>query len=174
MEKTNKIRLKMTATKKNNFKLPTKRIQKILVPLDGSKCSIHALNGAINLAKFTGSKIVGIFVIPSHVSAIPLDELFDPLSRIEPLGYKAKMTKHGQKILEHAEQVCVQNDIKFTKNLMFGNPGNDIITFAENKKNNIGMIVIGSRGHGHAGEIFLGSVSYNVVHKSKKPVMVIK
>ncbi|EIJ67002.1 hypothetical protein BD31_I1437, partial [Candidatus Nitrosopumilus salaria BD31] len=73
--KNNKIRLKMT-TKKNNFKLPKKRIPKILVPLDDSKCSIHALNSAINLAKFTDSKIVGIFVIPSDVSPLPLDDLF--------------------------------------------------------------------------------------------------
>jgi len=172
--KINKIRLKMTATQKNNFKLPKERIQKILVPFDGSKCSIHALNSAINLAKFTGSKIVGIFVIPSDVSSLPLDDLFDPLSSIEPLGYKAKLTKHGQKILEHAKQVCLQNNVEFIKNLVFGNPGNTIVTFAENKKNNIGMIVVGSRGHNRAGEILLGSVSYNVVHKSKKPVMVIK
>lgn len=161
-------------TKKNNFKLPKKRIQKILVPLDGSKCSLHALNGAINLAKFTDSKIVGIFVIPGDVSSLPIDELFDPLSSIEPLGYKAKLTKHGQKILDHAEQTCIQNNIRFTKNILFGNPVKDILSFAENKKNDIGLIVMGSRGHSRAGEMLLGSVSYTVVHKSKKPVMIIK
>ncbi|EIJ66568.1 hypothetical protein BD31_I1934 [Candidatus Nitrosopumilus salaria BD31] len=57
---------------------------------------------------------------------------------------------------------------------MFGNPGRDIVSFAENKKNDIGLIVIGSRGHSRAGEMLLGSVSYTVVHKSKKPVMIIK
>ena len=60
MEKTNKIKLKMTITNKNNFKLPNERIQKILVPFDGFKFSIHALNYAINLAKFTDSKFVGV------------------------------------------------------------------------------------------------------------------
>jgi len=174
LEKTNKIRLKMATTKKNNFKLHKERIQKILVPLDGSKFSTHALNYAINLAKFTGSKIVGVFVIPSDISPLPLDDLFDPLYSIEPLGYKAKLTKHGQKILEQAQQICVQNNIGFTKNLLFGNPGNDIVSFAENKKNGIGMIVMGSRGQGHVNEMLLGSISYTVVHKSKKPVMIIK
>jgi len=161
-------------TKKNNFKLSKKKIQKILVPLDGSKFSTHALNYAINLAKFTGSKIVGVFVISSDVSPLPFDDLFDPLYSIGPLGYKAKLTKYGQKILEHAEQVCKKNNIKFSKNILFGHPGNDIVAFAENKKNGIEMIVMGSRGQGHAGEILLGSVSYSVVHKSKKPVMIIK
>ena len=145
-----------------------------MVPLDGSKFSIHALNFAINLAKFTGSKITGIFVISADVSPVPLDEIFDPLSSIEPKGYKSKMTKKGQKILEHAESRCLQNKIIFMKKILFGNPGNDIVKFAEVKKNNIGLIIMGSRGQGHAGEILLGSVSYNVVHKSKKSVMIVK
>ena len=163
-----------TITRKNNFKLPKKKIQNILVPLDGSKFSIHALNFAINLAKFTGSKITGIFVILAHVSQIPLDEIFDPLSSIEPRDYRSKMTKKGLKILEQAENKCLQNKIHFTKKTLFGNPGNDIVKFAEIKKNNIGLVIMGSRGQGHAGEILLGSVSYNVVHKSKKPIMIVK
>ncbi|MDH5462864.1 MAG: universal stress protein [Nitrosopumilus sp.] len=164
----------MAITKKNNLKLQKERIQKILVPLDGFKFSIRALNYATNLAKFTDSKIVGIFVIPKDVSPLPLDDLFDPLYSIKPLGYKAKLTRHGEKILNHAEQTCVQNNVKFAKNILFGNPGNEIVAFAENKKNGIGMIVMGSRGHGRANEVLLGSVSYTVVHKSKKPVMIIK
>jgi len=172
--KTNKIRPKMTASKKNNFKLPKERIEKILVPFDGFKFSVHALNYAVNLAKFTGSKIIGVFVIPSDVSSLPLDDLFDPLYSIKPMGYKAKLTRHGEKLLDHAQQICMQNNVKFAKNILFGNPGNDIVAFAENKKNGIGMIVMGSRGHGHANEVLLGSVSYTVVHKSKKPVMIIK
>jgi len=164
----------MTVTKKNNFKLKKKRIQKILVPFDGFKFSIRALNHAINLAKFTDSKIIGVFVIPSNTASLPIDDLFDPLYSITSLGYKAKLKKHGEKILDHAEKTCVQNNVEFTKNILFGNTGNSIVTFAENKKNGIGMIVMGSRGHGHANEVLLGSVSYTVVHKSKKPVMIIK
>jgi len=160
--------------RKNNFKLSKIKIQKILVPLDGSKFSIHALNYAINLAKFTGSKIIGIFVVPSGASFVPVSDLFDPLSTINPVGYDAKMTKQGHRILEQAEERCIQNKIGFTKNVLFGNPGIDIVRYAESKTNDIGLIVMGSRGQGHAGEILLGSVSYNVIHKSKKPVMIIK
>ena len=109
-------------TRKNNFKIQKKRIQNILVPLDGSKFSIHALNFAINLAKFTGSKITGIFVVSADVSPVPIDDILDPLSSIEPRGYRSKMTKQGQKILEHAENRCLQNKISFTKNILFGNP----------------------------------------------------
>jgi nucleotide-binding universal stress UspA family protein len=161
-------------TKKNNSKLQKKKIQKILVPLDGSKFSFHALDFAVNLAKFTGSKIIGVFVISSDASPMPVDDFLDPLSAINPVGYKEKMTKQGNKILEQAENKCIVNKIHFTRNLSFGNPANNIVKYAENKNNDIGLIIMGSRSHGHAGEILLGSVSYNVVHKSKKPVTIIK
>lgn len=160
--------------KKKKTKLPKKKIQKILVPLDGSKFSYHALDFAINLAKFTGSQIIGFFVISSDASPQPIDDLLDPLSAINPVGYEAKMITYGNKILDKAENRCIVNKIPFTKNLSFGNPAKNIVKYAENKNNNIGLIIMGSKGHGHTGEILLGSVSYNVVHKSKKPVTVIK
>ena len=145
-----------------------------MAPLDGSKFSIHALNFAINLAKFTGSKITGIFVISVGVSPVPLDQIFDPLSSIEPKDHKSKMTKKGRRILEQAEKRCMQNKIIFAKNVMFGNPGNNVIRFAEIKKNDVGLVIMGSRGQWHAGGILLERVSCNVVHKSKKSVMIVK
>ncbi|MFQ5573134.1 MAG: universal stress protein, partial [Nitrosopumilaceae archaeon] len=53
-------------------------------------------------------------------------------------------------------------------------PGFDIVKFAHNKKNKIDLIVIGARGLGSVKEVFLGSVSNYVVHKSKIPVVLVK
>ena len=64
--------------------------------------------------------------------------------------------------------------IKFLGKITEGNPGFGIIQFAENKKNEVDMIIMGSRGRGHPEEILLGSVSYYVIHKSKTPVLIIK
>jgi len=57
---------------------------------------------------------------------------------------------------------------------MLGFPGFDIAKFANNKKNGIDLVVIGVRGMGSAKEIFLGSVSNYVLHKVKKPVLIVK
>ena len=160
--------------KKANYKLPKKRLQKILVPLDGSKFSIRSLNYAINLAKFTNSKIIGVFVVSSDDTPAPIDDLLNPLSSISTQGYETKMIKQGQKTLENAEKRCKQNKVDFSKKILFGNPGNQIIKYAEDKKTGVELIIMGSHGHGHAGEILLGSISYKVVHKSKKPVTIIK
>jgi len=49
-----------------------------------------------------------------------------------------------------------------------------IVKFAHTKKNKFDLIVIGSRGMGSAKEIFLGSTSNYVLHKSKIPVLIVK
>lgn len=48
----------------------------------------------------------------------------------------------------------------------------DIANFANKEK--IDLLVISSRGFGPVKELFLGSVTYSVLHKSKIPILVIK
>lgn len=53
-----------------------------------------------------------------------------------------------------------------------GDPDHIIVAYTKQTKPS--MIVIGSRGLGGAKELFLGSVSNYVVHKSTFPVLIIK
>ena len=157
-----------------DFRIPKTKIRNILVPIDGSKNSVRALNTAINLAKYTKSKITGLHVLPTNVSSLSIIELMKPLSSIQAIGYEEKLKKKGQKIIEAASLRCKQNKIQFSSKIVKGNPGFDTIKFAHHKKNLVNLIIMGSKGDGHAEEILLGSVSYHVVHKSKIPVMIVK
>ena len=157
-----------------NFRISKSKIRKILVPVDGSRTSIHALSYAINLAKFTKSKIVALHVLPTDISSLSIIEMMKPLSSIQSKGFEVKLGKHGEKIIESAGNLCKQNGIDFSSKIIKGNPGFDTIKYAHNKKNSIDLIIMGSRGEGHAEEILLGSVSYHVIHKSKIPVMIVK
>ena len=139
--------MKKRSTK--NFRISKTKIRRILVPVDGSKTSLRALSFAINLAKFTKSKIITLHVLPTDVSSLSI-------------------------IIESANNRCNQNKIEFSSKIIKGNPAYDTIKFAHNKKNLIDLIIMGSRGEGHAEEILLGSVSYHVIHKSKIPVMIVK
>jgi nucleotide-binding universal stress UspA family protein len=87
--------LKKQQTK--NFRIPKTRIRNILVPLDGSKNSLRALNNAINLAKFTKSKIIGLHILPTDVSSLSIIELMKPLSSIQSIGYEEKLKKKWTK-----------------------------------------------------------------------------
>ena len=67
-----------------------------------------------------------------------------------------------------------KNSVALQTKILKGHPGKLISYFANQKKNGIDLIVIGSRDLGGIKEMFLGSVSNFVVHKSKVSTMVVK
>ena len=75
-------------------------------------------------------------------------------------------------IMDTAKIRCAQNGILFEKKIDFGDPGLKIIKFS--KALNFDIILIGVRGMSNLKEIFLGSVSNYVLHKSTIPVIIVK
>jgi len=139
------------------------KIQKILVPLDGSNNSYRGLNHAINLAKQTKMKIIGLYVMPI--------QLISTVRR--PVAIKNEMLKIGKNIMKKSIQRAKQNNILFEERILSGVPGTDIVTFAGNKKNNVSLIIIGASSKGVSKEKYFGSVSNYVLNKSKISVLVV-
>ena len=139
--------------------------KKILVPLDGSKNSIRGLDEAITLARQCNATITAIYAKHNP-----------PFLVLHPLGLIGiDFKKEGKKILEPAKTRAAKHGILLISKIIgVGVPGFDIVKFAHNKKNKFDLIVIGSRGMGSAKELFLGSVSNYVLHKSKIPVLIVK
>ncbi len=141
----------------------SRKIQKILVPLDGSNNSYRGLNHAINLAKQTKMKIIGLYVMP-----IPL------LTAVwSPGAIKNEMLKLGKNIMKKSRQRAKQNNVLFEEKILSGVPGTDIITFAGNKKNNVNLIIIGASSIGVSKERHFGSVSNHILNKTKIPVLIV-
>ena len=140
------------------------KIKKILVPLDGSKNSLRALDMAIALARRCEAIIVGICVIyaPSRTE-------FGRGMTVEKGSYEKV-----KKFMNAAKTLAAQNGIVFDEKISYGNIGYNIVKFAHSKNNKIDMIVIASRGRGTVKEIFFGSVSHYVLHASDLPVLVVK
>ncbi len=141
------------------------KIKNILVPLDGSKNSIRGLDEAISLAQQFHATITAIYAKHYPTAFV-----------IHPLGFfDINFKKEGKKILNPAKTRAAKHGILvISKIIGSSDPGYDIVRHANNKENKIDMIIIGSRGRSTAKEIFLGSVSNYVVHKSKVPVLVVK
>ncbi|BDQ31220.1 universal stress protein UspA [Nitrosopumilus zosterae] len=140
------------------------KTKKILVPLDGSKNSIRGLDMAIHIARQSHGIITALSVksVPGIYAIHPLGFLdFNSMSEIK-------------KTLDEAKVRAAKKGIQLTGKAIAGDPGFDIAKFANNKKNGIDLVVIGARGRSSAKEIFLGSVSNYVLHKSKKPVLIVK
>ena len=137
-------------------------IKKILVPLDGSPNSFRGLDVAINMARQCQATITGLYVV-----GIVKPRTSEPITPLEKL-----LLDHAQKIMKKAKLKAAKKGILFFDTVSYGDGGKRIVDIAERK--NFDLIVIGSRGMGAAKEIFLGSTSNYVLHKSKKPVLVTK
>ncbi len=140
------------------------KTKKILVPLDGSKNSFRGLDMAIHLARQSNGTITAL-----AVKSMP------GIYALHPLGFLDFNTmKEVKKILEQAKVRAAKKGIQLTGKAIAGDPGYDIARFVNNSKNKVDLVVIGARGRGSVKEMFLGSVSNYVLHKSKKPVLIVK
>ena len=138
------------------------KFKKILVPLDGSSNSMRGLDRAIEIAKGSGAEITGFYVFHLPVAA--------------GIKYTAKMKEEAQRKAVKAIGPAMNKTQKagavFKYKTGGGNTGSEIVKFAKNGK--FDMIVIGARGLGGAKEMFLGSTSNYVMHKTAVPVLVVK
>lgn len=138
------------------------KIKKILVPLDGSTNSMKGLDMAIFLARQCGATITGIYshYVPSSSSISSIDTI-------------SKAPKEAGELMEMAKRKAAENGIDFKYAIVSGEPSYNIIKLAHGK-GGFDLIVIGSHGKSSARKIFFGSVSSDVLQKSKIPVLVIK
>ncbi|MFB5597402.1 MAG: universal stress protein [Nitrosopumilaceae archaeon] len=137
-------------------------IKKILVPIDGSKNSMRGLDEAIYIARQCQAIVTGLYVTP-----------LSPPQTDEQISYIEKfLLKHAAKFMAKAKKRAAQNGILFHDKVVYGDEGPKILQFAKDKK--FDLIVIGSRGMSSAKELFLGSTSNYVLHKSPIPVLIIK
>jgi nucleotide-binding universal stress UspA family protein len=137
-------------------------IKKILVPIDNSPNSIRGLKKAVYLARQCGASITAF-----HVLELPVLSVIHISNAMLENGIK-KADKIISKSIKLSDKEEIGVDYKTTS----GRPGPEIVKFAQ--KNKFDLIVIGARGLGSGKELFLGSVSSYVIHKSKIPVFLVR
>jgi nucleotide-binding universal stress UspA family protein len=138
--------------------------KKILAPLDGSENSFRALDAAIFLAKKSDASLVLLY----SVSVFPSIEV----QTIDPIKCQIEERKFAESVLKKAEAICAKAGITPSKIIANGTPGYMILKYVKNNK--VDLVVIGSRGRSAVREVFLGSVSNYVLHKSAVPILVVK
>ena len=141
-----------------------RKISRILVPLDGSKNSLKGLDLAVYLARQCGATVTGLYVIPFYM----------PISGPRVWGpYRKEALSQMHKFMYDAKVRCAKKGVEFTEKIIDGDvTATDISNFASKKR--FDVIVISSRGLGPVKGMFLGSVTYSVLHRSRVPVLVAK
>ena len=140
--------------------------KRLVVCLDGSKNSIRALRTAILFARQSDAIIVGVYVDISKGSVRTFSS---------PKINEERWSKVAKKIMQFARDKCKTRRVDFEPVVIAGHSaGYDLTRFANNKKNKIEHVVMGSQGTGYPKGTFFGSVSNYVLHKAKVPVTIQK
>jgi len=137
----------------------------IVLAYDGSDLSKKALDKALEIAASHESRLEVVHSLQNR-AAVFGELLFSPSE-----DYEEQYLSHTQALINKLnEELSSESKAKAT--LLIGNPALTIVNYA--KEIGADLIIVGSRGLSETKELFLGSVSHNIVQHADIPVLVIK
>jgi nucleotide-binding universal stress UspA family protein len=154
------------------FRLPEDTFHRLLVPLDGSERSSHALQLAFAIAKPSGAQLDLLHVIVP-VSVGEYGAGIDP-GYVPPEVYASMMTDLetlARDDLASAANACVEAGIAADAHSPIGTPAESIFHLAEDA--HADAIVMSTNGRGGASRVLMGSVATAIIHRSHIPVIVL-
>jgi nucleotide-binding universal stress UspA family protein len=151
-----------------------RNFSKILVAIDGSEISMKAAVYAIDIVKKNKSQLIALTVLDiSTPRRISSSFITAPTYGLKELEEKRK---EAQQWLDKFEKLAAkENNVKLKSEIIedpISRVGSAIVDYAE--RENVDLIVIGSRGRTGFKKMLLGSVASDVVTYAHCPVMVVK
>lgn len=142
-----------------------KKVKRILIPTDGSDCSLRAAAFGISLAKILGAEIFAIYT----VDIIILEEL---KKGAEEKDIEKELKEKGERYLNYVIKLAEKEGLKAEAILAKGEPYDQIVHNA--KTNGVDLIVMGTYGRRGTKRILIGSVTERVIEYAPCPVLVVK
>ncbi len=149
-------------------------LKNILVAIDGSKASTNVLQSATELSEKFGAglhllHVVWELQIPSNPANPGLMGKFDIVEQ----QHHDLLTSSGEQLLNQAKRVAESNGASVLQaEIGSGDPASEIVKYAD--KNQMDLIVIGSRGLGQVKGLLMGSVSRKVCNMTKVNCLIVK
>jgi nucleotide-binding universal stress UspA family protein len=138
--------------------------EKILIATDGSEHSERAAQMGVQMALLSGGTVTAIYVADtSRMSHLPDDMLL--------FSIRGLLKKEGNEAVDYVRHLAEKEGVAFEKAIIEGNPGEEIIKFANDA--GISVIVIGTVGRTGLDKFLLGSVAEKVVRNSRVPVLTV-
>jgi nucleotide-binding universal stress UspA family protein len=139
--------------------------KRLLMPTDGSACSLAAIREGLEVAKILGAEVTFLYVLenPTSLWMAPesgayLQELIQDLRKV------------GQSALEEAEKLAKEAGVASSGKLREGNVTATILDEAKHYD----LLVMGTHGRTGLDKLLLGSVTEGVLHRTDKPVLVVR
>lgn len=139
-------------------------IKRILVPVDGSEGSRHAVEQAVGLAESTGASMTLLEVIEEAGPLPSYDERPPPGDTREHFLSEERW-KPVRRLLEGTR-------VSWRRQVEQGYPAEVIVDVAD--EDGYDLIVLGSHGKSAVARFLVGSVSDRVVHHAPCSVLVVK
>ncbi len=150
--------------------MPTdEAVKRVVVGVDGSQPAAEALKWAITYARLLNAEVVAVFAIPRPISMRYLPKYAPPVvpPELDP-EWRAEMKR------ELEQQWCkplISSALRFRILMEDGRPASVIAGVAD--RENAELVVVGRRGRGPVAEQLLGSVSHELSHRCKRPILLI-
>ena len=147
------------------------KITKILLPVDFSEPSANAFRYTVELAEQIGASIEILHIVFPEGESMDYPILVAKATETRLEVARDRLKKFVEKELSEMREVLKKEPV-LSLDLEIGTPVQSICSVA--KRNDINLIILGSRGENRSGiESLIGSVAAGVVGKAYCPVMVI-
>lgn len=144
-----------------------KRFTHILVPIDGSACSINAGRLAVELATGFQAQITFIYVVDTTTIEELARSSRRPIEQIQ-----REMEANGQRYLRYLSQQAKTHRLEVKQAIRSGVPYAEISGLAQ--EDGADLIVIGQVGRHGPRRLMMGSVTERVIELAPCPVLVVK
>jgi nucleotide-binding universal stress UspA family protein len=139
-------------------------VKSIVVGIDGSDCSLDALDFAAEEAALRGVplRIVCAWDLPDVGYAVSA----------YPKGFLEIIQEEAEAIVAkgRARAAELRPTLTIKTKVVRGHPGAVIVKEAKDEA----LVVVGNRGRGGVASVLLGSVSHHVVHLAQCPVTIVR
>jgi len=137
----------------------------IVIATDGSPEAHEAVEYGLELAAQEHADAVLLQVMT------PLDwTRLDRGAVLRPVADEIRLRRAPA--LDAAAERAVERGVPASTEVVAGNPADEIVAYADSV--DADLIVIGSRGRGAVAGALLGSVSRDVLHEARRPVVVVR
>lgn len=152
------------------------KFDKIMVAIDGSTESMHAANCAIGVAKKYTSTLIVLTVLPQELRYDYEIDRINPEIPMTPVKGVLELSRMEveDNWFTSIKKNARNNDVRIETEAVMEEKSivSEILDYAE--KQNIGLIVIGTKGKTGLRRILLGSVTQGVLAYAHCPVLLVR
>jgi nucleotide-binding universal stress UspA family protein len=141
--------------------------KKILVPLDGSKLSEHALE---HLRMIVGAPKVPRVVLLRTVERVVIPRTGGPNAVQQALEAREKANTDAKNYLNKLAEQLEKEGMSVKTVITHGMPADDILNYAT--KNKVDLIIMSTHGRSGISRWLFGSVAEKVIRHSTVPVLI--